>query len=46
MKRRIAALERAGVDVVEVLWQRHVDAEGGDGYRYEYAERRAEPVPV
>lgn len=37
MQRRVAALEEAGVDVVAVLWRRLLDAEQGDGFRYEYA---------
>lgn len=46
MKRRIAALRAAKADVLSALWERHLRAEAGDGYRYEYAgEGAVEALP-
>jgi hypothetical protein len=36
MTRRIAALNNAGIDIIDALWQRLLDAERGDGFDYEY----------
>lgn len=40
MKRRIARLKNHGVDldeIITILWQRTLEAERGEGYRYDYA---------
>lgn len=44
MKARIAALQAAGADVIDVLWERSREAELGEGYTYDLIETGAEPV--
>ncbi len=43
MKARIAALRRAGADVVSELWERNRSAVLGEGYRYEFASELVRP---
>lgn len=38
MKLRVAALRAEGVNVIDVLWERHVRALSGEGYVYDYAD--------
>ncbi len=43
MKARIAALRREGVDIVDALWRRHVNAITGAGYVYDHTDRPNDP---
>jgi hypothetical protein len=37
MTLRITALRAQGADLIDVLWDRYIDAVLGDGFTYEYA---------
>jgi hypothetical protein len=44
MKARIEALKGSGADVLDALWERNRRAVSGEGYHYEFAQDRADPV--